>query len=66
MKQERCGMSNKTTKRQKTGDFSEYLNDALKDKELAIEYLNEAANDPDFRVFLLALGRVVKANDIRA
>ncbi len=45
----------------KSGDFDEYLIEALKDKELAVEYLNEAVKDSDYRVFLLALGKVAKA-----
>jgi DNA-binding phage protein len=34
----------------------------LKDPELALAYLNEAVNDEDQRVFLLALKDVIEAN----
>jgi probable addiction module antidote protein len=54
-------MSDKKKTLKAAGDFNEYLVEALKDKELAAEYLNQAASDSDYRVFLLALGQVAKA-----
>lgn len=41
--------------------FKEYLLERLKDKEFSAEYLNEALNDEDPSVFLLALKDVIEA-----
>lgn len=43
-------------------DYHERLMERLKDPELALAYLNEAVNDEDQRVFLLALKDVLEAN----
>ena len=43
-------------------DYHERLMERLKDPEYAIAYLNEAVNDEDQRVFLLALKDVIEAN----
>ncbi len=48
-------------KKMKTGNFDEFLIESLQDRELALEYLNEAALDGDYRVFLSALRNVAKA-----
>lgn len=42
-------------------DFQEYLNTKLLDKKEALAYLNEALNDEDERVFLVALKDVLEA-----
>lgn len=41
-------------------DYQERLMERLQDSELAIEYLNESAQDEDQRVFLLALKDVIQ------
>jgi probable addiction module antidote protein len=48
-------------KQERVRDFDDYLVKALKDPELASEYLNAAMADGDIRVFLMALGDVAKA-----
>jgi probable addiction module antidote protein len=48
-------------KQERARDFDDYLIKALKDPELASEYLNAAMADGDIRVFLMALGDVAKA-----
>src|SRR4051812_32803657 len=45
----------------RTGKFNDYLLEALKDPEMAKEYLDAALADGDHRVFLLALRNVVQA-----
>lgn len=42
-------------------DFKEYLLERLQDPDLAIAYLNEALNDEDQRIFLIALKNVLEA-----
>lgn len=50
------------TKEQKRHlDFTDYLDEKLKDPNFALAYLNEALEDEDERVFLLALKDVVSA-----
>lgn len=44
-----------------TGNFEDYLLRELQDPELASEYLNVAIEDGDIKVFLMALGDIVKA-----
>ncbi len=44
-------------------NYSELLNDRLKNPELAIAYLNEALQDEDQNVFLLALKDVLDAQN---
>lgn len=50
-----------TKKKRIHRDFNEYLNARLQDRKLALDYLNEALNDEDERVFLLALKDVIAA-----
>ena len=45
----------------KTKDYYEYLLESLKDEELAAAYLDEALEDKDPKVFLLALRNVALA-----
>jgi len=42
-------------------DFQEYLNQHLQDPKEALAYLNEALNDEDERVFLIALKDVLES-----
>ncbi len=42
-------------------DFAEFLNEKLRNPELAIAYLNEALANEDKKVFLLALKDVIDA-----
>lgn len=51
---------NKNKKRQH-GDYHKYLLEKLQDPKLALGYLNEALQDEDQRVFLLALKDVLAA-----
>jgi len=49
------------TQKKQHRDFTEFLNEKLKDKELAIAYLNEALANEDKKVSLLALKDVIDA-----
>ncbi len=44
-------------------DYGDFLQERLKDPELAIAYLNEALQDEDQNVFLLALKDVLDAQN---
>ena len=46
----------------KTRDYREHLLERLKDPKIAEAYLNEALNDEDPNVFLIALKDVADAN----
>ena len=50
-----------TKKEPKYREFKDYLFEKLKDPERAFAYLNEAFDDEDERVFLLALKNVLQA-----
>lgn len=52
---------NKIKKKIVLQDYEEHLHEELKDDELVIHYINEAACDPDPRVFILALKDVLKS-----
>lgn len=47
--------------KKKHKDFREFKLQELKDVELSLAYLNEALNDKDQRIFLLALKDVIEA-----
>jgi probable addiction module antidote protein len=47
-----------------TVDFDDIIAPDLRDDEFVAIYLNDALNDPDPRLFLIALGRVAKARGI--
>jgi DNA-binding phage protein len=53
-------MQNKNRRHENFENFENFLQERLKDPELACAYLNEALADEDQRVFLLAL------KDVRA
>lgn len=52
-----------TQKRKNYIDYKEWLIEKLKDKELALEYLNDALKDPDQRMWMVALRNVLEAQD---
>ena len=47
------------SKKRKHTDFKDYLLKKLQDPEFALDYLNEALEDEDQRVFLIALKNVL-------
>ncbi len=49
------------TKEKVYTDYTEFLQERLKNKKLAIAYLNEALKDDDQNVFLIALKDVIDA-----
>ena len=49
------------SKKRKHTDFKDYLLKKLQDPEFALDYLNEALEDEDQRVFLIALKNVLEA-----
>jgi probable addiction module antidote protein len=51
----------KKTKKRQHGDYRKYLLEKLQDPKMALGYLNEALQDEDQRVFLLALKDVLAA-----
>ena len=50
-------------KKQTYANYNEFLQDRLKDPKLAIAYLNEALQDEDQKVFLIALKDVLEAQN---
>jgi probable addiction module antidote protein len=55
-----------TTKHDSTANYDDFLDEQLKDKDLAIAYLNEClTNESDLTLFLVALRRVVQAQGIK-
>jgi probable addiction module antidote protein len=55
-------MSTKKSKRKTSVRYEEDLLNSLKDREEALAYLKVSLQDDDPRMFLVALGRVAKAN----
>jgi probable addiction module antidote protein len=49
------------TKKRTHRDFNDFLKEKLRDKDLAIAYINEALASGDKKVFLLALKDVIEA-----
>lgn len=55
-------MKKKTIKKQNYRDYKELLHEELQDISFAVDYLNEALEDADQKVFLMALRDVLEAH----